>query len=433
MKRTLSWTGLLAFIATVGLIFAGCATADISVLAQRTPTLDTMGIQRVAVMPFTTTVSGAGQLTQELTSQVMNALQATNAFTLVSHETINAVQARGESIEAYADALFRGRITHFEERTDMMPAGRRQVHIRVVEVVFEYYLVRARDGSIVGPVRRAGDAVSVSENMLGLQSGATLARTAFQEQLGYLYRDVIPHTVTVTRALERGSSIPFVPLRRQMDAANARIRAGDIVGARNAYIAIWQETGNIAAAVNVATLFEATGDLEDGISFMEQVFSATGASQAQQKLAHLNSELAELMSILAFGDVQGLVDRVTYHAISEISRILPEDPRMWIHPTADLSIVNDVIDNMISSFLRSGYTIVDRQVIDLILAEQDLHLDGSVADSDFLSIGNLAGANIVAIIGVTGSGPARRLQVRVLDIATATLRMQSGTGIAWRL
>jgi len=108
---------------------------------------------------------------------------------------------------------------------------------------------------------------------------------------------------------------------------------------------------------------------------------------------------------------------------------------VWIHnnATANLGLVNDVIDSMASEFIGLGVPVVEREFISLIAAEQDLHLEGFVNDSDFMSIGNLAGANTIVTVGITGAGAARRLQVRVLDIATATVMMQSGTGAFWSL
>jgi len=441
MKRKITKT--VPFVMLAALVLAGCATR-VRFDAPRTPNLDTTGIQRISIVPFAAVASGSGQIAQELTSEVASRIQATGAFQLVSHDTISAVQARGQSIEPYVDALFRGRVTHYSVNTTAQQVQERYrasdgttrtrtvtVHTREVEIAFEYYFSRARDGSMVGSIRRTARTSSTSrDGVANLQSGTALAMTGARNQLRFFYRDVAPHTITLTRTMERE---PDRALRPMMNAADTRRRAGDYLGAREAYIAIWDNHRSIAAAINAAILYEATGDLEGGIFFVEQVFEATRAPQVSQKLAQLNREAAYVLGLEAFDDVQAPAERVAGHAVGEISSVLPVAPRLWIHTTADLALVNDVIDNMASSFLGAGFTVVDRQMIDLILAEQNLHLDGAVSDSDFLSVGNLAGANTVVIVGLTGTGAARRLQVRVLDIETATVRMQSGTGVAWRL
>jgi len=123
------------------------------------------------------------------------------------------------------------------------------------------------------------------------------------------------------------------------------------------------------------------------------------------------------------------------HALREVRRALPVSARVWLHnnATTDISLANDAIDDMTSAFIRDNIIVVERGLIDLIATEQGIHLDGTVADSDFISIGNAAGANTIIVVGIVGAGTLRRLSVRVLDIATGTVRMQSDTGEAWRL
>ena len=123
------------------------------------------------------------------------------------------------------------------------------------------------------------------------------------------------------------------------------------------------------------------------------------------------------------------------HALMEIRRVLPVDARLWIHngATTDRNLANDTADDITAAFIRDNVTVVERGLIDLIATEQGIHLDGTVADSDFISIGNAAGANTIIVVAIAGTGVLRRLNVRVLDIATGTVRMQSDTGEAWRL
>ena len=443
MKKVVGKLWKTALFAAAVLILVGCATR-VRFEAPRPPNLDTSGFQRVAVVPFTTTALGGEAIARALTSEVTDQFRNIGQFSLVSYDTVRAARIRGESMESYADALFRGRVTYFMSRTTPRQ-GTRTVrrdnvnvqetytfHYREVEVRFEYYFVRTRDGTMVGPIRRTARRSARNENLNELPAAITLASAVATWQLRepHFRRDVAPHVVSITRVMERE---PNSDLRGMMNDADAFRRAGNYVLAREAYIAIWDDYQSIAAAINAAILFETTGDLEDAIYLMENVFEATRAPRVIRKLSQLNREAAYALGLEAFDETQTPAERVAGHAVAEISGILPEIPRLWIHTTADLALVNDVIDNMTSTFLGSGFTIVDRQMIDMILAEQDLHLGGAVADSDFMRVGNLAGANTIVIVGMSGTGAARRLQVRVLDIETAALRMQSGTGVAWRL
>lgn len=127
--------------------------------------------------------------------------------------------------------------------------------------------------------------------------------------------------------------------------------------------------------------------------------------------------------------------RATEYALREVRRVFPADARVWIHNNAiaDQGLAGDVIDDMTSAFLRNNITVVERGLVNLIALEQGIHLDGFVPDSDFISIGNAAGANTIIVVDIVGAGALRRLSIRVLDIATGTVRMQSDTGEAWRL
>ena len=444
------------------LVLAGCATG-IPLEAQRTPSLDTSDIQRVAVVPFSPGVMTPDHqaIASTLTSEVAERLAETGAFTLVSYHTVSAARARGADISEYVDALLVGRVTRFT--SNVVPLGPLQAttrdelearaaalnpiagavartaaatafprHRLVVDVAFDYYFVRARDGFIIGPIGRAGRSTRGNDNPGALPPALTVATGIIGAQLSLFYRDVVPHTVVIRRTLESESD---AALRPQMNAAQALVRQGNFMAALDSYIAIWEGHGSIAAAINASILYEAIGELERAIDFMYGVVAATGAPGASQALARLNEEMEELLGLCVFEDERTPVERVAEHAIDEVERVLPHGARVWIHNTAtvNLGMVNDVIDNMVSTFIGAGIPIVERQLIDLIVAEQDLHLSGAISDNDFISIGNLAGANTIVAVGITGAGAARRLQVRVLDIETATVMMQSGTGALWSL
>lgn len=430
------------FPVLAALVLVGCAT-PVRFEVQRAPALDITGIQRVAVMPFEPgimTVDRAA-IAQVLTDETARRLAATNRFAMIAPSAVNAARARGEDISNFIDATFTGRVTGFSssttQRTVMRTVGGQRVevpnHLREVWVSFEYFFVNAQTGVIIGPIRRSGRTSSNNDNLANLTSYAELTARILRDQLVLFNRDVAPYTIRLTRRLESVGRND--PARAQMDAAETMVRGQNFVAARQAYINIWDQHGSIDAAINASILFEATGDLEDGIFFMENVFVATGSPRVNTVIARLNRELAEVMGLEALDDARTPAERVADHAVAEVERNINEGSRLWLHSTAtaDQGLANDVLDNMTAAFLTSGFTVVERGLIDILMAERDLHLEGNVADSDFLSIGNLAGANTVVVIGITGTGPARRLQVRVLDIETATVRMQSGTGVAWRL
>ncbi|MCL2558009.1 MAG: CsgG/HfaB family protein [Treponema sp.] len=433
--------GLPALAALVALALAGCATT-IRLEAPRTPTLDTTGIHRVAVRPFEAATNASRAAAASLTSQTTSRLQATGIFTLISYATVSAAITGGTGADNFVDAIFSGRITHYDVRSGTrqdpvfnLATGAielRRVFFREVELSFEYFFERARDGLIIGPVVRRDSASSSHENADRVSSETALVNRIISNQLRTFNNDVAPHVIRITRTFETESDRALRPL---MNAAQDQVRSGNYIAARHSYLAIWHDHGSVAAAINASILYEATGDTESAIALMRTVSAATGAPRAAQVLSRLNNELAHQAGVGAFGDQRSAAERVADHAIAEVSRVLPPNARVAIHNNAQASagLVNDVIDGMIGAFLQRGIPVVERQLIELILAEQNLHADGSVTDRDFISIGNLAGANTIVIVGLSGVGAARRLQVRVLDISTGTVRMQSGTGSEWQL
>jgi hypothetical protein len=66
-----------------------------------------------------------------------------------------------------------------------------------------------------------------------------------------------------------------------------------------------------------------------------------------------------------------------------------------------------------------GYTLIDRSELDRIRKEQQFQMSGEVDDSQAVSIGKIAGANVIITGAVTGSGDLRRLRLRALDTQSA--------------
>ncbi|MDR2541905.1 MAG: CsgG/HfaB family protein [Treponema sp.] len=445
MKNTIKKGSVIFFGCILLLVVSSCAT-KVEVQAQRTPTLDTSGIQRIAIIPFEAGIASFvyQNAARHATNTATSRIQATNHFTLVSSSIVNDARRRGENIENFVDALFTGRITRISESNSTQERQHRDrntgeiittiYYVREVEVEFTFSFERPRDGSLIGPVTRRGTAADTQDDVNRLTSVDTLVNRVIDSQLISLNRDIAPHTVRISRALERENNRE---LRPQMEEARTHVRAGNYMAARQIYLDIWVTYQSVAAAVNASILYEAMGETQNAVNLMQQVHLETGSPLASNTLARLNRELSQQAGVEQFTAAQNQnpAERVTSHAIGEIQRVLPSEPRLWIHnsATGNQNLVNNVIDNMISTFLRNGLIVVERQMIDMVLREQNFQMSGYVSDNDFVSIGQLAGANTIVIIDVVGAGAGRRLQVRVLDIRTGNVIMQSGTGSEWHL
>ena len=444
MKKNIWKAAVLSLLAV--LIMSGCATT-VRVQTEQMPALDTSGIRRIAIMPFGTGANTGRlhrEMSQYITSVATRQIQQIGHFTLVSPAEIDRLLRNNQSIEGHVDALFSGQISYINvnERSFLEQRRTRDgrvysvtVFIREADIGFNYYFSRARDGSIIGPVFKRGSASSRGDSSAQLRTAEQLLRGIVDDQLRLLHREIAPHTVTETRRIARGPSGDRL-LRSEMNIAHAQVRAGDYRAAINTYLDIFQRHGNITAVLNASFLLEALGDVRAAANLLSAVLAETGSAEVRDALDRQNRILLNQAAVAReFGQTLTGAERVAAHASDEVRRVLPHGARLYIINNAvnDRSLAYDVIDNMSSIFIRSGVNLVERQNIDLILAEKNLQFSGFVSDADIMSIGNLAGANTAVIVSMTGTGAARRLQLRVLDLERGVPVFISDTGEAWRL
>jgi hypothetical protein len=440
--RKIGVSAALVLTASV-LMMAGCAPS-VTLKVQRTPALNTGGIQRLAVMPFKTERGGGYQsVAQHATTAAQAKIQSTNHFTLVSPTAVEPRRRAGEAFDDLADALFIGQIVRIDEETNSEQGQKTDkdgnkitytYYVRDVEVEINYSIVKARDGAIIGPVTRKGRARDRNDSRRDLASDEALAKRVIDNLMSSLPRDIAPYTITVSRPLAKD---PNKALKPQMESALAQVKSGNYVVARDAYIAIYDSHKSMAAAENASIILEALGETQAGADLMQRVFDETGNPRARDVLARLNKELSESAGVGDFKDksARSPAERAAETAGDEVRKYLPEDSRVWIinNSAEESALANSVIDNVAAALLKNGVTVVDRQNTDLIQAEQAFQMSGHVNDDEIVSAGNLAGVNRIIFVSVIGSGAARRLQVRVLDVTRGTVLMQSDTGDKWSL
>jgi curli biogenesis system outer membrane secretion channel CsgG len=71
------------------------------------------------------------------------------------------------------------------------------------------------------------------------------------------------------------------------------------------------------------------------------------------------------------------------------------------------------------------YSVVDRQNLELIRAEQNFQLSGEVDDDTAVSIGRLIGAAMVIIGSISPYQEAKYLRLKVLDVETGEIRVMA--------
>ena len=96
-----------------------------------------------------------------------------------------------------------------------------------------------------------------------------------------------------------------------------------------------------------------------------------------------------------------------------------------------LDLSNYIIDELIANAVNDrGFTVVDRQQLDKIRAEQNFQLSGEVADNDALAIGRFFGAQTIVSGAVNRLGTGYRIRIRALEVQTAQVQGQYNRNIA---
>jgi hypothetical protein len=427
------------------LMLTGCATT-VRLEVQRPPTLNTSGIKRIAIMPFES-ASGDNayrELAEYATTVASNITRELNYFTLVDHTEIERLRRSNQSIETYVDAVLIGRITRVSSKDGSQQYERtnRQTGVtttytyytREAEIEFNYSLMKARDGSILGPVAKRGSRSHQSEDRSSLSSTTALLRPVVDNQLRLLRQDLVPHTIIENRALAKDNS-KNKDLQTEMKDAQAQVVAGSYKAALESYLGIYERYNSFAAVENASILYEALGDTQVAANLMQQAFNETGNPRARDVLARLNRILQDQSTLASdYGDSQSQIEKVAAFASGEIQKVLSNNAKVWIYNNShSVSMADAVVDNITADFIRKGIGLVDRQNAALIEAEQRFQMSGSVNDNDFVNIGHIAGANTIVTVGIAGTGAMRRLQVRVLDIERGVPLMQSDTSENWQI
>jgi len=442
IKVVANWKTVTLFVLLV-LTFTGCGPTRIPVKVDRPSTLNTTGIKRIAVMPFEVDNPGYGQLASYATAEAANKIRETGRFTLVDASEIQRLQRSNQSVENYVDAMFIGRITRasVEQDSKTYPVkdkngnvvGYSTTYTTKVEVEFNYSLKMARDGRLIGPVSRKGATGQSSGD--GYPSHEKLWRDVIVSQMAFLHQDIAPYTSTELREFAEDKT-GVSGIKDEMKAALENVKASNYKLALQSYLGIYERYKSIAAAENASIMYEALGDMESALSIIQKVYDETGNPKLQFRIAVLSKNLEDKAKLAATEqeETKSPVDRVTAFASEEIQKVLPSETVVWLYNNSPgNTMVEAVVDNLTAGFIRKGINLVDRQNAALIAEEQKLQGSGAVSDAEMVRIGNAAGAKTIAIIGITGSGAMRRLQVRVLDIERGVPIMQSDTDEKWQM
>jgi len=392
-----------AALAAAGMVIAsvlgGCATY-VPIKSVRPPTIDTSGMQRLAIKPFENR-SGVGgpdsaQITRYLTETAERLIRSAGKFTIVAPTDPNA------------DGVFSGEVRSIvskdsqEKRERKDRAGKTYIEItykRDVYLEFSYRVISSRTDMPVGAVVKQG---SNSSSSIGSSSSLadtlTLAKSIVDSQMKNLTRDIVPTIVSVNRQLMKETSKDKA-VKQRMKEVLVFVKNGNYEEAIRQYDEIYGYYGSDAARTNAAIL--------------------------RESVASDISSRAELDRL--FTDTNGLADRAVKNAIDRLYSKLPPGANIMIMKTnsTERNMIDYVVNQMTMNIVQAGkFKVVDRSNQALINAELQYQLSGNVDDNSMVSIGHQLGVQYMVFCWISGEKSLRRLNQKVLNVETAQITDQ---------
>lgn len=88
---------------------------------------------------------------------------------------------------------------------------------------------------------------------------------------------------------------------------------------------------------------------------------------------------------------------------------------------SDEDMATFVAEELEVILVNNKFSVVDRSSLDVIRQEQNFQYSGEVDDQEAISIGQFAGAKVVIVGSISGSGSFRRLRLRALNTQNAQI------------
>ena len=423
-------------IAALAFTFAGCATS-VTFRREMPPALNTLGIQRLAVMPFSTTGNSSlqRQAAALLTNESLLRIQRTNHFSLVNSSDIERRQSSGANLEDYADALFSGQVITASVKDSTRQSSYKDdegntvfftIYDREAQITFNYFITRTRDGTMIGPINKSFNTNDSNDNLLLLKTAEAMIQELVQRGMSGLDHDVAPYTVMERRSLIKETSKDKIIKQRAKDA-EAMVKEGNYKIAQEAFLRIYQDTGSYAAGYNVGVLIEVQGNLEEASAFMQRLYNDTGNPKAAFEITRLQRAISDAGLMNAYRANQGQRDRVISLMVDTLPSKMPDNPRVAFinNSQNEKDLAETVINGITDGFLKKRITVIDRNSRALVDMERNYQLSGNVSDDEMVKIGYEAGVNTFVLVTITGSGSSRRLSLRMLDVERNIILYQS--------
>jgi hypothetical protein len=300
MKKAISFPISLICLLALASIFASCATT-VTVQVQQPPVWNTVGIQRIALMPFTTTQNTALQrrAASLLTNVSGSRIQAVKRFTLIDSAEIQRVRDAKGDVTHYADAFFSGQIISAAFQDSQEYDSRRNnegnivrytIYKRDVQLSFSISLTRTGDAQVIGSETMNFNNSYSSEDWRSIKPVEDVIQEMAQKSMAGIAYYLAPYTLTERREFEP-VSIKDKDIKKRAKNAFAFIKKGNYKSAEEAFLGIYLDTGSFAAAYNAGLLLELQGDFEGAAVLMQKLFDETDNQKAALSIDRLQKAI----------------------------------------------------------------------------------------------------------------------------------------------
>jgi hypothetical protein len=430
MARKEFWLVLMVSV-LLGIVMLGCAsTAQVAV--QNPPEYNTASVKLLGIETETTRSSEAA-IGQAWETQITQAVQATNRYTVITPDQTQRLLnagATGSSLIGKLDAYLKASIDTITGGIEPEQYQAKNAEGAVVtltrykqalNLTCTFQLLNASTGTIIGgPTTKTYSFNETQNDAKQLTAQVQIVRNIITQQvIPDLNKLIAPYTTMLKLKFMQDKMKD-----EQMKEAGKIFNNGK--GDTKQAVALWQsiyeKTGNVAAGYNAALGTYVMGDLAGAVRMMQAVYTATGNAEAGAQLNQLQSIYAKQMAAQQQSTTQSPIDKAVSDAESQLKTLIPANSRVAFFNTS--SSDKDTVDyaiNKISQELGNGMTIVDRESIAAVMQEQNLQLSGAVSDDSMVGIGHTIGADIMIMSSITGQGTMRSLNFRILKVETSEM------------
>jgi hypothetical protein len=166
-----------------------------------------------------------------------------------------------------------------------------------------------------------------------------------------------------------------------------------------------QSSGSAATAAAVAPAAGAAATAADRMSQAFNTPPATPAPAVPLPAPAVPAPADNSVETTLVRAAAVLMDRIPAGSKIAIVYVTARDEEVAEYITGELEFI--MVDR--------GFTLIDRSQLDRIRREQEFQMSGEVDDTQAVSIGKIAGANVILTGAVTGTGELRRLRLRALS------------------